>query len=204
MKRWVIVPVKRLTAAKSRLQPVLSARKRRLLARALLDHTLKVLCGLKGIEGIMVVSKDRAVLAAARKFGALSVFEGKCDGLNRALARAAAEAVRRGAKAMLVLPADLPLLRAQDLRQAMRMANLPPFVVIAPDRAERGTNLLYMAPPGVVRFSFGERSFRRHLQSARRAGVEAAICRRLGLAHDVDRPEDLADIDGLRWDRPIQ
>jgi 2-phospho-L-lactate guanylyltransferase len=204
MKRWVIVPVKQLDAAKTRLAPALSARQRRLLARGLLDHTLKVLRGLKGIEGILVVSKDRAMLAAARKFGAGTVLEAKCDGLNRALARATAEAARRGAESVLILPTDLPLLSAEDIAQAMRMANLPPFVVLAPDRAERGTNLLYMAPPGVVRFSFGERSFQRHRQAARRAGADAAVCRRPGLAHDVDRPEDLLEIEGLGWNDPLR
>jgi 2-phospho-L-lactate guanylyltransferase len=201
MKRWVIVPVKRFAAAKSRLAPVVPESRRRGLARALLDHTLRILNGLRGISGILVVSRDRTALAMARKYGALTVPESKCDGLNRALARATAEAVRRGAESVLILPTDLALLSGEDLTRAMRMASLPPFVVLAPDRAERGTNLLYMAPPGVVRFSFGERSFQRHLQTARRAGVDVAICRRPGLAHDVDRPEDLAEIDGLSWER---
>lgn len=191
MKRWVIVPVKRLATAKSRLAPALSARQRRLLAGGLLEHTLKILRNLKGIDGILVVSKDPTVLAAARKSGALPIPEGRCDGLNRALSRAAVEAVRRGADAVLVLPADLPLLRAQDIERAMRMGRRPPFVVVAPDRAERGTNLLYMSPPGIIEFSFGERSFRRHLQSARRAGVEGTICRLPALEHDIDKPEDL-------------
>jgi 2-phospho-L-lactate guanylyltransferase len=75
MKRWVIVPVKRLTAAKSRLSPALSVRQRRLLAHALLNHTLKTLRGLNGIEGILVVSKDRAVRSIAGKFGAVFVRE---------------------------------------------------------------------------------------------------------------------------------
>lgn len=201
MKRWVIVPVKRFAAAKSRLAAVVPESRRRGLARALLDHTLRILHGLRGISGILVVSRDRAALAMARKYGALTVSESKCDGLNRALARAMAEAVRRGAESVLILPTDLALLSGEDLTRAMRMASLPPFVVLAPDRAERGTNLLYMAPPGVVRFSFGERSFQRHLQTARRAGVDVSICRRPGLAHDVDRPEDLAEIDGLSWEK---
>jgi 2-phospho-L-lactate guanylyltransferase len=201
MKRWVIVPVKRLAAAKSRLAPALSARQRRLLAGGLLEHTLKILHNLKGIDGLLVVSKDPAVLATARKSGAHPVPEGRCDGLNRALSRAAVEAVRHGAEAVMVLPVDLPMLRMQDLKTAMHMGRRPPFVVIAPDRAKRGTNLLYMSPPGIVEFSFGERSFRRHLQSARRAGVEGTICRLPALEHDIDKPEDLAGIDWLPWDR---
>jgi 2-phospho-L-lactate/phosphoenolpyruvate guanylyltransferase len=199
MKRWVIVPVKRLAAAKSRLAPAISAGQRHTLARALLDHTLETLHGLKGIDGILVVSKDRAVLAAVRKSGAGTVLEAKCDGLNRALARATAEAVRRGAQAVLILPADLPMLSTEDLHRVMKMVSRPPFMVIAPDRMERGTNLLYMAPPRVVKFSFGERSFHRYLRSACRAGVKPVICRRPALAYDVDRPEDLADIYRFRW-----
>jgi 2-phospho-L-lactate/phosphoenolpyruvate guanylyltransferase len=192
MKRWVIVPVKKLAAAKSRLAPALSAKERRLLARRLLDHTLKVLRNLNGIEGIIVVSKDRAALAAAGKSGAQFVPEGKCDGLNRALARAVKEAVRRGAEAILVLPADLPLLRTRDLAQAVRLARRRRFVVIAPDRGEEGTNLLYFSPPGIIKFSFGERSFKKHLQSARRKKIRVSVLRTLDLAQDIDRPEDLS------------
>ena len=195
MKRWVIVPVKRLTAAKSRLSPVFPARQRRLVARSLLIHTLKTLRGLKRIEGILVVSKDPTVRSIAGKYGAVFVREGDCDGLNRALTRAADEAVRLGAEAVMVLPADLPRLRTRDLEQAMQLANLAPFAVIAPDRPERGTNFLFVSPPGILKFSFGERSFQKHVRAARRSGVEAAICRRPDLAHDVDRPEDLSESD---------
>jgi 2-phospho-L-lactate guanylyltransferase len=197
MNRWAIVPVKRFAAAKSRLSPAVPDSRRRALARALLEHTLNILKGLAGLQGILVVSRDREALGIARRAGAFPVPEGKCDGLNRALTRATAEALRRGAESVLILPTDLPLLSKNDLTRAMRMADRPPCVVLASDRAGRGTNLLYMAPPGVVGFFFGERSFQKHRQAARRAGVKAAICRRPGLAYDVDRPEDLADIDRL-------
>jgi len=196
MKRWVIVPVKRLAAAKSRLSPALPAPQRRLLARALLDHTLNILRGLGGIEGILVVGKDRAVRSIARKSGAIFIREGECDGLNRALTRAAGAAVRLGAEAVMVLPADLPLIRKGDIKQAMRMASAPPFVVIAPDRGEQGTNLLYISPPGIIKFSFGERSFEKHIQSARRKKVRVSVLRTLALAQDIDRPEDLIILRG--------
>ncbi len=192
MKSWVVVPVKRFSAAKSRLSPALPVRQRRKLARALLEHTLMALVRLKGIEGILVVSKERAVPAIAGKYGAVYVREGKCDGLNRALVRAMDEAVRRGAEAIMVLPADLPLLRTRDLAQAMRQGSRRAFAVIAPDRAEQGTNLLYLSPPGIIEFSFGERSFKKHLQSARRKKIRVSVFRTLALAQDIDRPEDLS------------
>ena len=192
MKRWVIIPVKKFTAAKSRLRPALGERRRRLLARALLEHTLKTVRALKGVEGILVVSKDRAAHSIAEAFGAGFVREGECDGLNRALTRASKEAVRRGAEAVMVLPADLPLLRRRDLELAMKWGRRPPFAVIAPDRADWGTNLLYIAPSGVVDFTFGEGSFTKHLRSAHRNKIRVKVLRIPTVAQDIDCPEDLS------------
>jgi 2-phospho-L-lactate guanylyltransferase len=200
MKCWAIVPVKRLAAAKSRLAPVLSLRQRRALVRSLLIHTLAVLRAAHGINGILVVGKDRAVREIARKSGTDFVREGERDGLNRALMRAAADAAGRGAEAVMVLPADLPLLKSADIAWALKGAGRPPFFAIAPDRTERGTNLILMAPPGLIRFSFGERSFRRHVNAARRAGLKAAILRRPAFAEDIDRPEDLLKVQDLGWE----
>jgi 2-phospho-L-lactate guanylyltransferase len=191
MKRWAIVPVKHLTAAKSRLAPVLSLPRRRELVCSLLIHTLNALTKVHGIEGILVVGKDRTVRRIAGEYGARFVLEGMHDGLNRALERAAAEAVRRGADSVMILPTDLPLLRAADISWVIKKAGRPPFLAIAPDHSERGTNLLFMAPPGLIRFSFGEFSFRRHAAAARRAGAKVRVLRRTSLAEDIDRPEDL-------------
>ncbi len=200
MKLWVIVPVKRLAAAKSRLASVLSLRQRRELIIALLTQTLTTLKKIKGVEGILVVGRDRTVRAIARGHGADFVREEERGGLNRALSRAQAAAVRRGAEAVMILPADLPLLSVKDISWAKKKISRPPFLAIAPDRLERGTNLLFMAPPGLIRFSFGERSFQRHFQGARQAGVKVAVLRRRALAQDLDCPEDLFSVQNLGWD----
>jgi 2-phospho-L-lactate guanylyltransferase len=197
MKCWAVVPVKRLSAAKSRLAPVLSLRLRCELVCFLLAHTLNALTKVNRIEGIIVVGKDPTVRAIANQWGAVFVREGERDGLNRALARAAHEAVRRGADSVMVLPADLPSLKSADIRWALKGAGQPPFMVIAPDRSEQGTNLLLMAPPGLIRFFFGERSFRRHVTAARRAGSKVRVLRRRSLAEDIDRPEDLSRFRGM-------
>ncbi|MBN1438676.1 MAG: 2-phospho-L-lactate guanylyltransferase [Anaerolineales bacterium] len=191
MKCWAIVPVKRLSAAKSRLAPALTLRRRRELVLGLLVRTLKVLGKVEGIEKILVAGKDRAVRRIAAQAGAEFVPEGVRGGMNRALARAAAEAGRRGAESLLILPADLPLLAPTDVTWALARRKRQPFFAISPDRAGRGTNLLLVAPPGLIRFSFGRFSFVRHLRAARQAGVNATVLSRRALAWDLDRPEDL-------------
>ncbi len=197
MKCWVVVPVKRLSAAKSRLAPKLSLRQRGELACLLLTHTLGILGSEKHIEGILVVGKDRAVRAISANHGAIFVQEKTHDGLNRALARAAREAVRRGADSIMVMPADLPLLKKADVASVLKRTGKPPFVRIAPDHTGHGTNLLLSAPPGLIRFSFGENSFRRHITAARRGGARVSVIRRASLAQDLDCPEDLARLHRL-------
>jgi len=194
MKCWAIIPVKRLAAAKSRLASVLPARRRRELVAFLFQRTLDILRSDPGMEGIIVVGRDRSVGEMARRHGASFVREGDRGGLNRALARARTAAVRRGADAVMIIPADLPLLSAEDIARVRRKAGRPPFVVVGPDGSGRGTNVLYLAPPGIIGFSFGENSCQRHVQAARRAGVPAAILRRRSLAQDLDRPEDLKSL----------
>jgi 2-phospho-L-lactate guanylyltransferase len=201
MKCWAIVPVKRLAAAKSRLAAALPPRQRRALVAFLLNRTLEVLRSEPGVEGILVVGRDRAVSTIARRHGAAFVSEGERGGLNRALARAQAAALRRGAEAVMVVPADLPLLAAGDIAWVRKKAGRAPFVVIEPDRSGRGTNVLYMAPPGIIRYCFGDRSRQRHVQAARRAGLKATILSRRALAQDLDRPEDLFCLQNPNWDK---
>jgi 2-phospho-L-lactate guanylyltransferase len=197
MKCWAIVPLKRLSAAKSRLARELSPRERNELMCGMLGHILSALEGLKWVRGTIVVGRDRVVRNIAAGHGSVFLREKEHDGLNRALARAAREAVRRGADAIMVVPADLPRLKKSDVAGALRRAGKPPFLVIAPDRLGSGTNMLMMSPPGIIRFSFGRRSFRRHVSAGRRAGVSVKIIKRVSLAEDLDSPEDLARMSGL-------
>jgi 2-phospho-L-lactate guanylyltransferase len=200
MIAWGIVPVKCLAGAKSRLAPVLSLRQRRRLVLSLLTRTLAILRAVRQIEGVLVVSKDPAVRRIARKAGAGFILERAHDGLNRAVARASSEAVGHGAKAVLVLPADLPLISPREIRAAIRAAGKPPAVVVAPDRADRGTNLLLMTPPGIIPFQFGKDSSRRHLAAARQAGAKPIRLHLQLAAEDVDCPDDLLIVQDLGWE----
>lgn len=66
-----------------------------------------------------------------------------------------------------------------------------PRVVLAPDRAERGTNALLLCPPDVIPPRFGRDSLARHLQAAGSLGVPAEVRRLSGLALDLDTPSDI-------------
>lgn len=112
------------------------------------------------------------------------------DKLNAALGQASDEAVKKGADAILVLPADLPLIRPEDIIRLAEAGHNGPRVVIAPS-TDSGTNALLLNPPRSINFAFGIRSFKHHQDLAQRKGIPLHIIHSSTLAFDVDRPADL-------------
>jgi len=195
MALWAIVPVKPLRRGKSRLAKVISAEERADLNQYLLEHTIQVLSTIDVIEHILVISRDTEALALARDLGARTVQEYGSPGLNTALTRAVEIAKSYETCGILIIPADLPRLNADDLRGIIAHKNQPPVVVIAPDRKKEGTNALLVCPPDLIKFNYGPGSFEKHCQAARDAGIRLEICDIPSLELDLDEPEDLALIE---------
>ncbi|MCX6040749.1 MAG: hypothetical protein NTV69_06415, partial [Caldilinea sp.] len=91
MKLWLIVPVKPFNEGKSRLSRALQPAQRAELSARLLAQTLSTAQHSARFDQIVVVSRDPAVLAAARTAAALGLPEAGTE-LNPALAQACAYA----------------------------------------------------------------------------------------------------------------
>lgn len=191
MGLWAIIPVKPLRRGRSRLSSVLSEDERALLNYTLLGSTLKTLSEVPEIDQILVISRDPAALALARDYQARTVQEDGQPGLNTALQRATVIAQLYSAQEILVLPADLPLISCKDIQRIVNAGGNAPVVVIAPDRCNNGTNALYMNPAGIIRYQFGENSFSKHVDEARKKGIRIEVCELSSLSLDLDSPEDL-------------
>jgi len=191
MTVWAIVPVKPLRRSKSRLSPVLSDDERAALSQDMLLRTLDVLGSVPKLEHTLVVSRDPKALALAREHGARTVMERGTPELNRALIRATVVAKGYGVSAVLILPADLPLITQEDVEHIISLATDPPVVVVAPDRHGTGTNALLSAPPGLIEYDFGPDSFLRHKERAAASGARLEVCQMPSFELDVDDPEDL-------------
>ncbi len=192
MKLWLIVPVKPLREGKSRLAEWLSPVRRATLSAQWLANVLRAARDAGVLAGSLVISRDPAVLAQARALGAHPVHEHGHD-LNQALHQARQEAMKLGTDAVLVLPADLPLITAQDVAALYEQGTQGPGVVIVPSR-DGGTNALLLRPPEAIPFAFGVNSFQRHSALARAAGLPLHVLHLPRLAHDIDWPGDLADL----------
>src|SRR6188472_3622011 len=142
---WVIVPVKPLNQAKTRLSQVLSPEERQHLAETMLRHVLGVVTQVPQLMGTLVISRDNKVLSIAREYGARTVQESGTPELNNALMRATQVVARWKGSAVFILPADLPLIASEDIASMIEMSGRSAqSVVIATDHDEDGTNAMFV------------------------------------------------------------
>jgi 2-phospho-L-lactate guanylyltransferase len=197
---FAVVPVKDLWGTKSRLKPILNPGARAGLTLYMMGRVVSAIRG-AGVENVCVVSPDCIVLDEARKRGATPLLQ-ESRGLNPALEEGRHWVMERGAPSLLVLPADLPLLDAEDVSAVMESVRETSSVTISPDGVHTGTNALLLRPPEALPFAFGPGSYEAHLRAAQERGLDFRVCERPHLAFDLDTTEDLARLDEMNIPRP--
>jgi 2-phospho-L-lactate/phosphoenolpyruvate guanylyltransferase len=191
----VVLPVKVLAHAKSRLA-VLAGSRRADLALALASDTVSAVVACPEVARVIVVTSDAKAGSRLAALGAMVVPDEPDDGLNAALRRGAAVASDRWPDSgIAALAADLPALRPGELGRALRAASAAPGgVSFVPDAAGIGTTMYAVAPGVGFRPMFGGASRARHASAG---AVELTPDSVAGLRRDVDTPEDLRAAVGL-------
>jgi 2-phospho-L-lactate guanylyltransferase len=191
------VPLRSLATGKTRLGGAIDAEEREYLLLGMLRRTVTLLAEWPACAAVHVVSADPRALAVAVECGARPLFE-TGEGLNDAIAAASDAAKAEGAAAVLILPADLPLMDDRSLDRMLEAADAAlaagaarPLVVIAPSDARNGTNALLLSPPDVIAPHFGSLSFEAHVRAAKAADATLQVVTDAGLGFDLDTPEDL-------------
>lgn len=184
----VVIAVKRLAAAKTRLAPMLSAPDREDVVLAMLLDTIAAAMAVPAVRTVVVVTPDRVAAEAAEQAGARALVDptpdGHADPLNNALT-AAAELVGSEGPNIVALQGDLPALQPYELAEAITAARGAGRSFVA-DRHGDGTSaLLAFAVP--LDPLFGAGSAHRH----RRSGAVELGGRWPGLRCDIDTREDL-------------
>lgn len=181
----MVVPVKRLSQAKSRTR--LRAHVREALAMDLARHTVSVACAHPWIAGVIVVTDDLDVSSALRGFGAVTTPEPPEGGL--------VVAARHGMQLaatlfdtdhVAVMVSDLPRLSADDLTDVIDEylgTRVPLFVA---DHHGIGTTFVIQERMS-LRCAFGPASSSAH----EALGFRPATSSLAGLRFDLDTPEDL-------------
>ncbi|MBI4279498.1 MAG: 2-phospho-L-lactate guanylyltransferase [Armatimonadetes bacterium] len=190
MRLHILVPTKRFDEAKQRLAPALDDHRRRVLSRAMLTGVLRAAARAGGAGGRWVVGGDQEVADLCAREGWAWLPELGRD-LNETLVRAVARCAAAGAGGVLILPADLPLLRAADVETVLA-AWRPGRAVLVRSRDGAGTNALVLPAAGTGALWFGPGSADLHRGGLEARGLEVVEMEVPGIAADLDVPADLA------------
>ncbi|MFI7635807.1 2-phospho-L-lactate guanylyltransferase [Nonomuraea sp. NPDC049400] len=185
--RWsLVIPVKTLVAAKTRLAAATGPHRIR-LAVAVASDTVAAALSCAQVARVIVVTADPA---AAGPLGALGaeVVPDPDRGLNTALRTGAAHAVRVApGDAVGALQADLPALRSSELGVALSAAAELDQAFV-PDALDVGTTFYGVRPGMPFTPRFGGESRAKHLAVGAKElclpGIES-------VRRDVDTPDDL-------------
>lgn len=183
----VVVPVKRLVLAKSRLAEY-GEQSRQELALAFACDVVAAALGCPLVVEVLVVTDDLAAAAELTALGASVAPDDPDDGLNPALAHGAdLLRARRPGLGVVTVSSDLPSLRPEDLATVLGAVPAGSRAFVA-DSTGTGTTLLAAAAPAALDPSYGPGSRDRHAASGAQelAGTPA-------LRRDVDTPTDLRE-----------
>lgn len=195
MRTLAILPIKSFDAAKQRLSSLLGGGSRQALAQAMFSDVLAALRHVPALEAVAVVTSDKQAQAAAA-LGRVHVIEDAAqDGHSAAAMLGIRHALATGYERVLLVPGDAPLLDPGELGDLLERSEAGGVAVaIVPDRHGTGTNGLLISPPGCFEPSFGPGSRERHVAAAQAAGLRHTVEPLPSLVHDVDTPDDLAQL----------
>ncbi len=192
----ILIPVKNLSSAKQRLAAVLDQSTRTELAQAMLHDVVAALAALPGRPACALVTGDPFALGLAREYDFEVIPDPANPGETGAIEMATSLCVSRGIDSTLVIPADIPMIRATEIEQIF--AHAPDEgTVLAPAADGRGTNAAFRRPANLFPLRFGNDSFKPHLAAAQATGKPCIVLELPGVALDVDNPSDLQRLLGF-------
>lgn len=190
----ILVPVKNLNGAKQRLASILTPQQRTELARAMIKDVCHALSEAPSRPAVALVTSDEYAARLARQCGFEIIHDDENLGETEAIAMATQQAEKRGADFSLVIPGDIPLVTADEV-EAVLSAAPAEGTVLVPAADGRGTNAILRRPCALIPCRFGNDSFVPHRAAARATQKDVIVLDGLpGIALDIDRPEDLAEL----------
>lgn len=186
----VVIFIKHLANAKSRLSAILSPLDRVALASRMLLQVVDATQGAVGVGEIFVVSPEPEIVARLRGRDVKILHEEQPRGLNAAAQFATAELGAAGEAHGLLLPADLPRIQSEHISALIEVHSRTGEDTIVPSVDGSGTNALIVELPPRFPLAFGPDSFNCHLANAASSKRRLAVHSCPYIGFDIDRPDD--------------
>lgn len=195
--RVAVVLQKPTRTSKTRLKDWLSVEERACLVQAMLTDVLSQLSQVRSLDYFGVITRDPDAIRITQAFGGHVFFEKEVNGMNHGI-RAVKELLGTRVKQMVILPADIPLISAQEVDALIRRSAYF-SVTIIPCRRMTGTNGLILSPPHVMDTAFGQNSMKKHCMMACDLGLDYTVSQVPSLSNDIDTIEDLRFINQIGY-----
>jgi 2-phospho-L-lactate guanylyltransferase len=190
----LLIPIKDPTYAKTRLAELLSEEERRRLAWAMFGDVSLAIANARKPDRVVLVSSFTPAIERAGEQGWEVLIEESQTSESASVDWASRVLTERGFDTVMRLPADLPLVRTEDIDELLSMELDSPGALLVPSREGTGTNAIVRTPPALFPSRFGPNSLALHKQEAARVGVECVIVNNARIALDID---ELADVELL-------
>ena len=187
----LLIPIKDPANAKTRLAELLSEDERRRLAWAMFEDVSHAITAARKPDRVVMVTSFPPAIERARELGWEVLIEESQISESASIDWASRILSERGFDKVMRLPADLPLVLAEDIDELLSIELDSPGALLVPSGEGTGTNAIIRTPPALFPSRFGPNSLALHKQEAARVGVECVIVNNPRIALDIDEPGDL-------------
>lgn len=179
----LVLPLKSFANAKGRLASILGPEQRERLSRECAERVV----GAAGDVRVVIVSDQGTDVSEWASVRGLTCIAQTTPGLNGAAHDGVNWARNSGFDIAVIAHSDIPL--ADNVAQFID----DDTVVIVPDSANDGTNVLVLPTTTDFTFHYGPGSFKKHVDEAIGRGFAPRIALSDEWSHDLDNPDDLTD-----------
>ena len=170
----------------------LSEEERQALTWAMFEDVTEAAAGVTQCEAIVIVSSYAPAIHRARLLGFDVIVEEHQFSESESVDSASAALAAKGFDAVMRLPADVPLVRSDDIDELLTRELSAPAALLVASREGTGTNAIIRTPPTVFPSRFGPNSLALHTKEAAKAGAQCLVANYPRLALDIDDASDLA------------
>ena len=196
----IIIPMKDPSQSKTRLNQILTDDKRKYLSKKLFKRTLdflkKTIKELNKIDKkykIAVVTESEEISKIALNENVLRINSTGMKSLSESIDFASEWAKEKCFSRLCIIPADLIELNSNDFYKLLNHPIKNNSIVICPAK-DLGTNALMVSPVNGIKFSYGPKSFLKHLEEAKKRKINSVILPLSSLKFDLDTIKDLNNV----------
>ena len=185
---WAIIPINEFSRSFTRLSSVLDLEQRMELAKNLSSRLIQILLTVDEVEKIVLFTCEKNWPGELQHSKLVLRNDEDKKPLKQKIDSVADWAYGSGAKKMMYLSIDLPIVEKKDITQIIDSHKHGLTLVQA--KKDGGTNALIADLPRKINFQFGADSFRKHLEAAKLEKLKTNIQSTEGLSFDLDDHDD--------------